>query len=96
MTPVRRVLLRFETVQLVVWRQLAALLTFRARGAAMYVGDGEDVAGRGAVAHDDLRELKLRAKIASCTRAVNPRMAKLNATARTPSRDRMIDRSTRP
>jgi hypothetical protein len=49
------VLFRLETVQLIVWRQLAALLTRRACVAAVYVGDP----GIGSVADDDLRELKL-------------------------------------
>jgi hypothetical protein len=53
------VLFRLETVQLIVWRQLAALLTRRACVAAVYVGDREDISGIGSVADDDLRELKL-------------------------------------
>jgi hypothetical protein len=36
------------------------------------------------------------AKIASCARAVSPRIPRLIATARRPARERMIERSTRP
>ena len=37
-----------------------------------------------------------RTKIAVCTRAVTPRIARLTRTARMPARERMIERSTRP
>ena len=52
-------LFRLEPVQLFVRRQLAALPTVRARVAAVYVADGEDIPGLGDVPDDDLRELKL-------------------------------------